>query len=196
MDQPYNLYNLEAPFRQFLVAENNSSVTVKNYLSDFKHFAGWYSSVGARSSRPQSNTGGNTPPLQITVENVADYKKYLVDNNFPLKTINRRLSTIRKFCSFCISQGWMKENPAKKIGNISHVRAGLFPPTVQISDAKTRLAEALAKRARLDSTIESKRAAPLQNIMNDFHDYLTTQNLSQSDITDCLDDVREFMEIS
>jgi len=43
-----------------------------------------------------------------------------------------------------------------------NVGVGFSDP--DMTGAKTRLAEALAKRARLDSTIESKRAAPLQFI--------------------------------
>jgi len=63
-------------------------------------------------------------PLQyVTANDIVEYRSYLTTNNIPHKTINRRLSTVRRFCSFCISQGWMKENPAKKILNISNVGA-------------------------------------------------------------------------
>ncbi|MEK7597785.1 MAG: phage integrase SAM-like domain-containing protein [Patescibacteria group bacterium] len=110
MSETYNLYNLEAPFKEYLIAGNQKAVSIKNYLSDFRHFFGWLIS-----------TGEETSPLQgsINIKTVSEYKSYLESNNIPHKTINRRLSTLRKFCSFCISQGWMKENPAKKIGNIS-----------------------------------------------------------------------------
>ena len=125
MTKTYNLYNLEAPFEEYLVAGNQKPISVKNYLSDFRHFAGWVMSVGVGLSDP----GEETSPLRgsINIKTVSEYKSYLESNNIPHKTINRRLSTIRKFCSFCISQGWMKENPAKKIGNIgTNIRTDLL----------------------------------------------------------------------
>ncbi len=106
MEKGYNLYNLEPQFREFLIAENISPISLKNYLSDLRYFFGWMSS---KSLKVES----------INKELVEEYRKYLLDNNLPHKTVNRRLSTLRKFCTFCISQGWMKENPAKKIGNIT-----------------------------------------------------------------------------
>ncbi len=114
MDSRYNLNNFEASFRQYLVAENHSPVSIKNYLSDLRHFVGWMD----KEFRIQN--------LEFRIENISTsvieaYKTYLSDNQIPLKTINRRLSTLRKFCSFCISQGWMKENPAKQVKNIGPI---------------------------------------------------------------------------
>ncbi len=108
MSNTYNLYNLEAPFKEYLLALNYKSVSIKNYLSDIRHFFGWMT-LYSKSKQLISI---------IDNKSVTEYKSYLSENNIPYKTINRRLSTIRKFCSFCISQGWMKENPAKKVGNI------------------------------------------------------------------------------
>jgi len=114
MSKTYNLYNLEALFKEYLSAGNQKAISIKNYLSDFRHFAGWLMSKG----------GHGGPPLQepITLNDISEYKSYLELNNIPHKTINRRLSTLRKFCSFCISQGWMKENPAKKVINVGGLR--------------------------------------------------------------------------
>lgn len=108
MHIPYNLYNLEASFRQSLIAENYSPVSIKNYLSDLRHFFGWL-------NRPIST---NLVDL-LSEEQLQNYKNYLEASFFPTKTINRRLSTIRKFCSLLIKQGLIKENPAKKLKNSS-----------------------------------------------------------------------------
>ncbi|MCL4374503.1 phage integrase SAM-like domain-containing protein [Patescibacteria group bacterium] len=111
MDNRYNLDNFEAGFRQYLIAENRSRASIKNYLSDYRHFAGWMinelriTDYGLRVEK-------------ITSDLVKLYKAYLSDNLVPNKTVNRRLSALRKFCSFCIDQGWMKENPAKQVTNI------------------------------------------------------------------------------
>src|SRR3989338_8207272 len=118
MSYTYNLYNLEAPFKEYLLAGNQKPVSVRNYLSDIRHFFGW---ITLYLKSNNFVAGEKTSPLQklVTSNSISEYKSYLESNNIPHKTINRRLSTIRKFCSFCISQGWMKENPAKKISNIS-----------------------------------------------------------------------------
>jgi len=119
MDKWYNFYNFEASFKKFLLAENVSPVTLKNYLSDLRHFLGW--TILKLKAKNKKNFE-NLSPLeflnQINESLVEEYKNYLVVNAIPAKTINRRLSTLRKFFSFCISQGWFKENPAKKIQNL------------------------------------------------------------------------------
>lgn len=108
MVNQYNLYNFEASFRNYLLAENVSRITLKNYLSDFRYFAGWMSSINVKYSSLEDI---------LSLKLLDEYKTYLIDSQAPIKTINRRLSTTRKFCSFCVSQGWIKDNPAKKLSN-------------------------------------------------------------------------------
>jgi hypothetical protein len=105
----YNLYNFEHDFKSYISAGNQNKDTLKNYLSDFRHFCGFV-------MRQTINT-----PIEtlITPQLLDSYKHFLIDSGLPRLTINRRLSTVRKFCSFCISQGWLKENPAKHITNVS-----------------------------------------------------------------------------
>jgi site-specific recombinase XerD len=117
MPKTYNLYNLEAPFKEYLLAGNQKPISIKNYLSDIRHFFGWLILYfKSKDIRVQSET---TITQFITTNTISEYKSYLSENHAPHKTINRRLSTLRKFCSFCISQGWIKENPAKKVNNIT-----------------------------------------------------------------------------
>ena len=118
MSDTYNLYNLEAPFKEYLLAGNQKPVSVKNYLSDIRHFFGWL----VNSDLHRLKIVSNQLETLLTPTVVNDYKNYFITNNLPHKTINRRLSTVRKFCSFCISQGWLKENPAKKVLNIGGVK--------------------------------------------------------------------------
>jgi len=119
MDKQYNFYNFEASFKKFLLAENVSPITLKNYLSDLRHFLGWtILKIKAQNKKNFENLSPLEFLNQIDESLVEEYKNYLVVNAIPAKTINRRLSTLRKFFSFCISQGWLKENPAKKIQNL------------------------------------------------------------------------------
>src|SRR3989344_3869982 len=123
MNEGYNFYNLEALFHQFLLAGNKkiSPVTIKNYLSDLRHFLGWLVLRLKTSGISIKITDTFQPPelaSHLSESNLRHYRAYLVENEIPLSTINRRLSTLRKFCSFFISQRWLNENPAKKINNI------------------------------------------------------------------------------
>lgn len=109
MDKRYNLSNYQTQFTEYLIAENISSITLKNYRSDLKHFFSWVA----------KNNSSHEIAEMITFETITSYRQYSAENNAPLKTINRRLSTLRKFCTFCISQGWLSENPAKKVINVT-----------------------------------------------------------------------------
>jgi site-specific recombinase XerD len=115
MEKRYNLYNLEASFKKYLLAENKNSLTIKNYLSDLRHFTGWLI-FKFRIQNSDFDLESRISEI-FSLETITEYKAYLVENRLPAKTVNRRLSTVRKLCSFCISQGWIKENPAKHIPN-------------------------------------------------------------------------------
>lgn len=196
MPNTYNLYNLEASFKEYLLAgieksqinaDSNADkrgkglqkVSVKNYLSDLRHFLGWLSlyinshDVRVGSSDPNKKDS-DTESLQtfITIQTINDYKSYLFENNIPHKTVNRRLSTIRKFCSFCISQGWMKENTGKRVPNVINVGADFIS-----ARSRGRFTE-----------------SPLQNdILNQFQQHLIKQNLDKPTITSSLNTIRELL---
>ncbi len=95
MDKVYNLYNLEPLFKSYLVAEKVSFVTLKNYLSDIRHFLGWLAIY-----RETNNIEGN---YAFDKDSIASYLNYLKIAEIPDSTFNRRLSTLRKFCYFCFT---------------------------------------------------------------------------------------------
>lgn len=141
MNGGYNLYNTEALFRKYLLAENKSSITVKNYGSDLRHFIGWVT----LGKRLHTNAPEEMSEL-ITQELIEGYVQYLEDSKTPIKTINRRLSTLRRFCSFSISQGWMSHNPAKKMQNRvlqTSTHKAQFPNPIEkiLQEMKTELRE-------------------------------------------------------
>lgn len=179
MSDTYNLYNLEASFKEYLVAGNQKPVSVRNYLSDIRHFFGWLvnsdshrliaDSHGSNQRKSAFKSAEINPQLEtlLTPTVINNYKNYFITNNLPHKTINRRLSTVRKFCSFCISQGWMKENPAKRVSNV-------LPSRATLSEAKG------SRGTRYD-------------ILNQFQQDLVKQNLDSKTVTSYLSDVREFL---
>jgi len=179
MEKQYNLYNFEALFKEYLLAGKTKPVSIKNYLSDFRHFAGWLTFY-VQNYKKNENThferlgksteGGGTHWSEkcgieffklISPSVITDYKSYLSENNIPFKTINRRLSTIRKFCSFCISQGWMKENAGKQVQNS------------KIKDQKHNIEE----------------------LITQFKQDLIKQKINNSTINSYLNDVQEFLSV-
>ena len=80
----YNLSNLEPKFKNFLHAENISSVSLRNYLSDSRHFLGWLVSKGKFDER--SNLEQNISYLTPNV--IEEYKNDHIASALPSKTIN------------------------------------------------------------------------------------------------------------
>ncbi|MBI2641514.1 site-specific integrase [Candidatus Roizmanbacteria bacterium] len=101
----YNVFYLQALFEKRLLAENLSSVTVKNYLSDLRFFLGWI------------NADQNSVNL-ISTKDIEEYKSFLNNSHFPIKTINRRLSTVRKFFTICLEQKLIYTNPTIGLTNV------------------------------------------------------------------------------
>lgn len=128
----YNLYNLQASFKKYILSGNAklSPVSIRNYQSDLRHFLGWYVfylKASPKYTRFLGDFESDSSLFSILDEKIVEeYKQYLRLNRIPFKTINRRLSTLRKFCSFCISQGWLRDNPAKKIANSGTVKEYKF----------------------------------------------------------------------
>ena len=116
MEKQYNFYNLEASFKNFLLAGNKSPATIKNYLSDIRHFLGWIVlKFKVQSSKFKVDAEPENIAQLITSELINEYRSYLNENKVPEITLKRRLSTLAKFCSFCISQGWITTNPIKQL---------------------------------------------------------------------------------
>jgi len=169
MDKGYNFYNLEASFKNWLVAgidepqKSLTKISVKNYLSDLRHFLGWLVfKLKVKSQKLKVEEANIDQILNfIDLPLIEEYKNYLVVNSIPIKTVNRRLSTLRKFFSFCINQGWIKENPAKKISNIKY----------QISN--------------IDK----------DDVLNLFQQDLKKENLDQNTIKSYLETIQEFLSL-
>lgn len=178
MDKQYNWYNLEPEFKKYLLAGKNirpywrnskkisghshpahSPVTIKNYLSDLRHFLGWcvLKLKTKRSKLPiESLSPGDFVSL-IDSSLIKDYKQYLVSNKIPLKTVNRRLSTLRKFFTFCIDQGWMRENLAKKVKNETKKRKKELTEKQILKDFENDLIKEKLDQKTIASYLEAVR---------------------------------------
>jgi site-specific recombinase XerD len=158
-----NLYTFEAQFREYLSAViKMKSTSVKNYVSDFRYFAGWLEQSGIYANDSIELVS------RVTPEVVDSYKQYLLSGKLPRQTINRRLSSLRKFFVFAIAQGWTRLNPAKKIHNV---------------------------RASGQNLSKSHDLTEAKLAMENFETHLFSQNKNISVTKACVDDIKEFFSI-
>lgn len=109
IDQQHNWYNLEPNYRNYLSAVKKiRPISIKNYISDIKYFYGWVAT---------HETHSVSPTTVLTEKVLEDYKSYLVTCNIPARTVNRRLSSLRSFCEYLLSQNIIQSDPSKHIRN-------------------------------------------------------------------------------
>lgn len=89
-------------FLKYLISLGLSSKSLKNYKSDVNHFSSWF-------IRTIKNLGVSIESFAETIpflkpETADEYKKFLSKNNVPVKTVNRRLSTLRHLSQFLVSE--------------------------------------------------------------------------------------------
>lgn len=114
--------NLPEDFKIYLIGQNSSPVTVKNYLADVKNFFTWL----AKKTGIHYQIAGRAIFGLFTKETLREYQQDLLSANTPPSTINRHLSALRKLGEFAKMRGWLLENPALKIGNITPAQAKIF----------------------------------------------------------------------
>ncbi len=109
MAQRYNFFYFEAEFKKYLIAGNAEASTIKNYLSDLHYFFSWVQNGQKIDEISYSE-------LRETFDHslIRSYNAYLISSTTSTKTIDRRISTIRKFFRLCIDQRWLTSNPAEE----------------------------------------------------------------------------------
>lgn len=123
----YNQYNLEATglfetlqtFKEFLHAEKISKGTARSYLSDIRHFFSWLKEFSEHHRTEIWKLDFAGLLSQVNENLLEAYKKSLLANNVPAKTVNRRFSSLRRFGSFCQAQNIISLNPFDTLRNIS-----------------------------------------------------------------------------
>lgn len=149
--------NLEKKFGLYLKSKGVSPVTQKNYLSDLRHFLSWLLLVLKSKKISTDERSLSSLCSFIDEELVSRYKNFLVLNRISQKTANRRLSTLRKFCSFCVSQGWLKSNPAKKVVNIGKTKDPV---------------EEIVQKFKLSLKVEGISKVTIKNYLSDIRQFL------------------------
>lgn len=106
MSQRYNFFYFEAEFKKYLVAGNAEPSTVKNYLSDLHFFFSWIKNTQSIDEIAYSEL-----PEVFSHSLIRTYYSYLITSPNASKTVDRRISTVRKFFRLCMDQQWINSNP-------------------------------------------------------------------------------------
>src|SRR5947209_17106564 len=113
--------------RTLRTEEDLSAVTIRNYLSDLRHFAAWCESTWKRGQE------GERPftPSAVTTPTITDYRAYL-QHTLRLKpaSVNRSLISLKRYCSWATDTGQLKRNPAKVVKLVEQEA----PPPRHLSD--------------------------------------------------------------
>lgn len=98
--------------QQLRTQEDLTAATIRNYLSDVRHFAAWYESLGC--------VGCEEAPAfrveAITTPTITDYRTYL-QQTLRLKpnSVNRSLISLKRYFAWVLSRGHIKHDPAKVV---------------------------------------------------------------------------------
>lgn len=105
-----------------------SSLSVRNYLSDLNHFWDWLEknrqllTIDCQEKLNLTDLSDLSPIWSINIASLEKYKNYILGVGSAKSTIKRRLATIRTFCQFCFSQGWLKQNLSLTLINPSKIK--------------------------------------------------------------------------
>ncbi len=102
--------------------EDLSAPTVRNYLSDLRHFASWYEA--SYIDGVEGETGTRFDPAAISTPAITAYRSWM-QHTARLKpaTVNRRLVTLNRYFAWALEQGLIARDPAKPVKQVPVVQA-------------------------------------------------------------------------
>lgn len=134
-NQKFDLVKNE--FIKYLDSCGLSPKSHKNYRSDLSHFTSWLIlKVRSFGAFIESLTEG-VPFISFATAN--EYKKYMIENKFPAKTINRRLSTLRHLSRFLLSSQNVEADFMKDVENISGANKAKVSATPLVGEFRSYL---------------------------------------------------------
>lgn len=123
---------LDSNFQNHLLTKGVSPKSLKNYMSDLNHFLGWAILKLKAYGSYIENLAELVPFLSSNL--ASEYKTFLTENSIPVKTINRRLSTLRHLAKFLTESQILNFNFMENIANINPDRPKNLLPKTLITD--------------------------------------------------------------
>ena len=113
---------LDTEFSTYLIKQNASEITRKNYVMDIRNFFTWLNMCLTNGSVTLLENA-EKPLARITSEIIEMFKRSLITSKTPIATINRRLSALRMFFQFALNEHKITENPILLVHNIPRTDA-------------------------------------------------------------------------
>lgn len=126
-------------FISYLESGFLSRKSVKNYRSDVSHFSAWLILKIKTLGVSAQNLSEAIPFLNESMGK--EYRDYLSENGFPIKTVNRRLSTLRHLARFLLESQILSFDFMNGLQNIIISKDIKIYPSFLISDFKKKLEE-------------------------------------------------------
>ena len=98
--------------RRLRIEEDLTSVTIRNYLSDLRHFAAWceFTWMQGREKDPAFT------PERVTTPTITGYRTYLQQVlHLKPNSINRSLISLKRYFTWLLSVGQARYDPAKVV---------------------------------------------------------------------------------
>lgn len=111
---------LKKDFSVYLDSLGLSPKSHKNYRSDLNHFSTWVI-LKVRAFGSYIDTLSEAVPF-LSEELASEYRNFMVENKISLKTINRRLSTLRHLARHLVLSGLISRNFTEGVENVSENR--------------------------------------------------------------------------
>jgi site-specific recombinase XerD len=96
-------------FKDYLYVYNASHLTIKNYIIDVKQFVSWAEEVTGVENEWDMSKKDLFSKIDNSV--IEEYKKRLVANSFSPLTVNRKLSSLRRYLTWAASEGLITKQP-------------------------------------------------------------------------------------
>lgn len=96
---------------QLRIEEDLASATIRNYLSDLRHFAAWCESVW-KQGREENLV---FTPERVTTPTLTDYRTYLQARQLKPNSINRFLISLKRYFAWLNARGNLTYDPAKVV---------------------------------------------------------------------------------
>ena len=114
---------METEFNKYLSNLGISAKSHKNYRSDISHFTGWLI-LKVRSFGSYIETLAEGVPF-LNNALAHEYKNYMLENKVSLKTVNRRLSTLRHLSRFLVASQIIDVDFVRGIENATEIKGAV-----------------------------------------------------------------------
>ncbi len=148
-------------FENYLQKTGITKKSIKNYKSDISHFMGWAILKLKTIGTYIENLSDLSPFL--TSKFITEYLSYMIGNNFPRQTVNRRLSTLRHLSKFLIASQIIDFDFMGSIQNLP------------------------SEELKLSSSLSNHKS------VHDFRSFLEAQSVSKNTIKNYMSDVKQFL---